>query len=116
MKTNEKAVAAETGQTAQEINQFDYNILSHQVPNDILTELAEMQKRYTEIYNNHGLCGLMPGKDGICHGVQLSETAFIETFSEYEVADRGAEQEYPEEPYAFIDGTRFFCIRELRDV
>jgi hypothetical protein len=84
------------------------------IPKEILTELAEMQKRYTEIYNNHGLCGLMAGNDGICMGVQLTETAFIETFSEYEVADRGADQEYPEELYAFIDGTRFFCIRRAQ--
>lgn len=95
-----------------DINTLSKSSLS--IPEEVLLELAEMQKRYTEIYNNHGLCGLMPGKDGICHGVQLSETAFIETFSEYEVADRGADQEYPEELYAFIDGTRFFCIRRAQ--
>jgi hypothetical protein len=95
-----------------DINTLSKSSLS--IPEEVLLELAEMQKRYTEIYNNYGLCGLMAGNDGTCRGVQLTGTAFIETFSEYEVADRGADQEYPEEPYAFIDGTRFFCIRRAQ--
>lgn len=76
---------------------------------EILDELAEMHKRFSELYRSTGLVGFTPGS-GMHSGVQLTENAFVNTFAKYDSADR-YDEEYPTELYAEHNGVRFFCIR-----
>lgn len=77
----------------------------------MLHELVELAKRYEELYQIEGFCGV-----NIYYGeptVQLNKKAFLEKFpSGYTFAEREGCEEYPFEYSICIDGVRFFCIFE----
>lgn len=106
-----KASVAANEQDAQEITQDNITPTEKMmsIPEEVLLELVAMKVRYDEIYQSIGLAGFMRG-NGLYEGVQLSEKAFMATFKTYGI-DLRDDSKYPEEPYVFLDGVRFFCIK-----
>ncbi len=98
--------AATSVQGAQELVQGQNTtaLKANQVPDEILYELAAMQKRFREIYRETGLTAISD------EDVQLNEEAFLATFSAYELKARECE-EYPEKLFTEFAEVRFFCIR-----
>ena len=77
----------------------------NQIPDEILRELAAMQKRFRELYSEYKLCGI-----GDSEGVHITSDAFIETFKDYETSAFSYEG-YSEKLTATMHGVTFFCIR-----
>ena len=77
----------------------------YQIPNQILGELSDMQRRFRELYSKYGLCGI-----GDSTGVHLTSEAFLDTFADYETS-AFSYKDYSEELTATMHGIKFFCIR-----
>jgi hypothetical protein len=80
-------------------------VKENQIPDEILRELAAMQKRFRELYSEYKLCGI-----GDSEGVHITSDAFIETFKDYETSAFNY-KDYSEELTATMHGVTFFCIR-----
>jgi hypothetical protein len=80
-------------------------VKENQIPDEILRELAAMQKRFRELYSEYKLCGI-----GDSEGVHITSDAFIETFKDYETSAFNY-RDYSEELTATMHGVTFFCIR-----
>ncbi len=77
----------------------------NQIPDEILQELATMQKRFRELYKKYRLCGI-----GDSAGVHLASEAFLDTFADYERSDFDRPG-YTEQLEAVMHSVKFFCIR-----
>ena len=77
----------------------------NQIPDEILMDLAAMQKRFRELYGEYRLCGI--GDDA---GVHINDEAFIATFKDYETSAFD-HKDYFEKLTATVHGIKFFCIR-----
>jgi len=86
-----------------DINTLSKSSLS--IPEEVLLELADIQKRFAELYRKYS--GVAAIAD---YGVQLMSDSLIETFGEYEVADKSGSFEMLT---ANFSGTMFFAVREL---
>jgi hypothetical protein len=80
-------------------------VKENQIPDEILRELAAMQKRFRELYSEYKLCGI-----GDSAGVHLTSEAFLDTFADYETSAVNY-KDYSEELTATMHGVTFFCIR-----
>ena len=78
--------------------------------NDTMKELADMAKRFCEIWNDHdsGLCGIGWSLDGPY--VQLTESVFKREFQEYMTKERPVTQN--REIFTIMDGVRFFSLEQ----
>ena len=77
----------------------------NQIPDEILAELATMQKRFRELRGEYRLYGI-----GDAAGVHINDEAFIATFKDYETSAFNY-KDYSEELTATMHGVTFFCIR-----
>ena len=77
----------------------------YQIPNQILGELSDMQRRFRELYSKYRLCGI-----GDSTGVHLTSEAFLDTFADYERSDFD-HLDYTEKLETTAYGIKFFCIR-----
>jgi hypothetical protein len=77
----------------------------NQIPDEILRELAAMQKRFRELYSEYKLCGI-----GYSTGVHLTSEALLDTFADYERSDFD-HLDYTEKLETTAYGIKFFCIR-----
>ena len=77
----------------------------NQIPDEILAELATMQKRFRELYDAYGINGIGGG-----NGVHLDDRAFLATFADYEVSpfNRSEDTKYLR---TTAYGIGFFCVR-----
>lgn len=75
---------------------------SLQIPDEILAELATMQKRFRELYSQYGLCGI-----GDSDGVHLTSEAFLATFADCNVSDSDHTEKLTTTAY----GVTFFCVK-----
>ena len=80
-------------------------VKENQIPDEILAELATMQKRFRELYDAYGINGI-----GDAAGVHINNEAFIATFKDYETSAFNY-KDYSEELTATMHGVTFFCIR-----
>jgi hypothetical protein len=92
---------------AVENNQLQNNTETpkNQIPDEILMDLAAMQKRFRELYGQYELCGI--GDSG---GVHLASEAFLDTFADYKTSDFN-HPDYTEILTTTVYGVTFFCIR-----
>ena len=92
---------------AVENNQLQDNTETpkNQIPDEILAELATMQKRFQELYGQYRLCGI-----GDPAGVHLASEAFLDTFADYNTSDFN-HPDYTEILTTTAYGVTFFCIR-----
>ncbi len=99
--------AVESCQGARKLDQVQDNTKpkENQIPDEILRELAAMQKRFRELYSKYKLCGV-----GGSEGVHITSDAFIETFKDYEISDFN-HANYIEKLKTTAHGVGFFCIR-----
>lgn len=99
--------ASDVNHDAVEMDQLQDNTetLKNQIPDEILAELATMQKRFQELYGEYGLCGI-----GDSTGVQLASEAFLDTFADYSTSDFNY-PDYTEKLTTTAYGVKFFCIR-----
>lgn len=77
----------------------------YQIPNQILRELSDMQRRFRELYSKYRLCGI-----GDPAGVHLASEAFLDTFADYNASDFN-HPDYTEKLTTTAYGVTFFCIR-----
>ena len=77
----------------------------YQIPDEILVELAAMQKRFRKLYSEYRLCGIGGSK-----GVHLASEAFVATFKDYETSAFD-HPDYTEKLKTTAHGVGFFCIR-----
>ena len=77
----------------------------YQIPNQILEELSDMQRRFRELYSQYRLCGI-----GDPAGVHLTSEAFLDTFADYNASDFN-HPDYTEKLETTAYGVKFFCIR-----
>lgn len=77
----------------------------YQIPNQILGELSDMQRRFLELYSKYRLCGI-----GGSDGVQLTSEAFLDTFADYKTSDFD-HPGYTEKLKTTAYGVTFFCVR-----
>ena len=101
-----KASDVKDNHDAVEMNQLQYNTETpkNQIPDEILAELATMQKRFRELYGQYGLCGI-----GDSAGQHLTSEAFLDTFADYKTSDYHSD--YTEKLETTAYGVKFFCIR-----
>ena len=99
--------ASDVNHDAVEMNQLQDSTETpkNQIPDEILAELATMQKRFRELYGKYRLCGI-----GDSTGVHLTSEAFLDTFADYETS-AFSYKDYSEELTATMHGIKFFCIR-----
>jgi hypothetical protein len=105
--SNKKASDVKDNHDAIENNQVQDSTETekNQIPDEILRELAAMQKRFRELYSEYKLCGI-----GDSEGVHITSDAFIETFKDYEISDF-RHSDYIEKLKTTAHGVGFFCIR-----
>lgn len=99
--------ASDVNHDAVEMNQLQDSTetLKNQIPDEILAELATMQKRFQELYGQYRLCGI-----GDPAGVHLASEAFLDTFADYNTSDFN-HPDYTEILTTTAYGVTFFCIR-----
>lgn len=89
-------------QCAREINQVQ-NSTSKKLSQDTLKEMADIKKRFADLYYRTGLAGISTNH------VLLSGECFIQTFEEYQVTHFS---ELEDRLTACFDGTEFTCLRD----
>ena len=107
MKETVKASDVKDNHDAVEMNQVQdiTKVKENQIPDEILAELATMQKRFRELYGQCRLCGI-----GDSTGVHLTSEAFLDTFTDFETFDFKLPG-YTEQLETTAYGVKFFCIR-----
>lgn len=107
MKETVKASDVKDNHDAVEMNQVQDTTKAkgNQIPDEILQELAIMQKRFRKLYSEYRLCGI-----GDSAGVHLTSEAFLDTFADYERSDFDRPG-YTEQLETTAYGVKFFCIR-----
>lgn len=99
--------ASDVNHDAVEMNQLQDSTetAKNQIPDEILAELATMQKRFQELYGQYRLCGI-----GDLAGVHLTSAAFLDTFADYNTSDFN-HHDFTEKLETTAYGVKFFCIR-----
>lgn len=99
--------ASDVTHDAVENNQLQdiTKVKENQIPDEVLAELATMQKRLRELYSKYRLCGI-----GDSAGVHITSEAFLDTFADYNASDFN-HPDYTEILTTTVYGATFFCIR-----
>jgi hypothetical protein len=111
-ESNEKAVAAGTGQTAIEINQVqdkpDYGNCQEPV-DPVIPELAGIAKRLDELHADGALHWIRPDVYTDRSEVFMREDAFFRVFN---FAEYGPHDDNFDKYFTEVDGVKFFCLAE----